>query len=52
MLESELLAVLEHTSDAALCGPEEGEIQLWNKSAEKLFGYSRSQALQAICVEG
>jgi PAS domain S-box-containing protein len=51
MLETELFALLERTSDAAFCVTEEGEIQSWNKSAEKLFGYSRSQALHKTCYQ-
>jgi PAS domain S-box-containing protein len=38
MLEAELFALLERTSDAAFCVTEQGEIQSWNKAAEKLFG--------------
>jgi PAS domain S-box-containing protein len=51
MLESELFALLERTSDAAFCVTEEGEIQSWNSSAERLFGYSRSQALHKTCYQ-
>ena len=51
MLETELFALLEHTSDAAFSVTEDGEIQSWNSSAEKLFGYSRSQALHKTCYQ-
>ncbi len=51
MLETELFALLEGTSDAAFCVTEEGEIQSWNRSAEKLFGYPRSQALHKTCYQ-
>jgi DNA-binding CsgD family transcriptional regulator len=51
MLETELFALLERTSDAAFSVTEEGQIQSWNKSAEKLFGYSRSQALHKTCYQ-
>jgi len=51
MLEAELFALLERTSDAAFCVTEQGEIQSWNKAAEKLFGYSRSQALNKTCYQ-
>lgn len=51
MLETELFALLERTSDAAFCVTEQGEIQSWNKAAEKLFGYSRSQALKKTCYQ-
>jgi PAS domain-containing protein len=51
MLETELFALLERTADAAFCVTEQGEIQSWNKAAEKLFGYSRSQALNKTCYQ-
>lgn len=51
MLETELFALLERTSDAAFCVTEQGEIESWNKAAEKLFGYSRSQALKKTCYQ-
>lgn len=40
MLESELFALLQRTTDAAFSVTEEGEIVSWNKAAERLFGYS------------
>jgi PAS domain S-box-containing protein len=51
MLETELFTFLEGTSDAAFSVTEEGQIQSWNKAAEKLFGYSRSQALHKTCYQ-
>ncbi len=51
MLETELFALLECTSDAAFSVTEQGEIQSWNKAAEKLFGYSRPQALHKTCYQ-
>jgi len=33
MLESELFALLEHTSDAAFVLSNEGTVQYWNKAA-------------------
>lgn len=35
----------------AFCVTEQGEIESWNKAAEKLFGYSRSQALKKTCYQ-
>jgi PAS domain S-box-containing protein len=51
MLEAELFAFLERTSDAAFAVTELGEICSWNKSAEKLFGYSASDVLNRTCHE-
>lgn len=39
MLESELFALLEHTTDAAYTVTVDGEVRSWNTAAEKLFGY-------------
>ena len=44
MLESELFALLQGTTDAAFAVTEEGEILSWNKAAEKLLGYSAAEA--------
>ena len=41
MLESELFALLQGTTDAAFSVTEEGEILSWNKAAEKLLGIDR-----------
>jgi PAS domain S-box-containing protein len=51
MLETELFALLEGTSDAAFCVSGEGEIRSWNKSAEKLFGYPSSEAVHKTCYQ-
>lgn len=51
MLELELFDLLEHTSDAAFTLTEQGEIASWNKSAEKLLGYSASEVLHKSCYE-
>ncbi len=51
MLESELFALLEHTSDAAFAVTEEGEIVAWNKNAERLFGYAPSDVLHKTCYD-
>lgn len=49
MLEQELFDLLEGTADAAFSVTDEGEICSWNKGAEKLFGYSRAEALSETC---
>jgi len=51
MLETELFAFLDRTSDAAFAVTEEGEICSWNKSAERIFGYPASEALNHTCFE-
>lgn len=49
MRESELAAMLEGTSDAAFAVDLQGEIRIWNKAAEKLFGCEASFALGKQC---
>lgn len=51
MLENELFALLEGTTDAAFSVTEEGEILSWNKAAEKLFGHPRTAAVHKTCYE-
>ncbi len=51
MLESELFALLERTADAAFAVSEDGEIEYWNKAAERLFGYSADQVKHKSCYE-
>lgn len=51
MLESEIFALLDHTADAAFVVNEEGEIQSWNKAAERLFGYSRADVAHKSCYQ-
>ncbi|HKS72506.1 MAG TPA: LuxR C-terminal-related transcriptional regulator [Terriglobales bacterium] len=51
MLESELFALLEGTTDAAFSVTEEGEILSWNNGAEKLFGHTRAAAVHKTCYE-
>ncbi len=51
MLEAELFAFLEGTSDAAFAVTEQGEIRSWNKAAERLFGYPAADALGHTCSE-
>jgi PAS domain S-box-containing protein len=49
MLQSELLGFLEQTADAAFCVSQQAEICSWNSAAEKLFGYSSSEAIGKSC---
>ena len=49
MLEIELFNLLEGTSDAAFAVTDQGEICSWNKSAEKLFGYTAEEAINKTC---
>jgi PAS domain S-box-containing protein len=49
MLERELFNLLEGISDAAFAVTDQGEICSWNKAAEKLFGYSSTQAISNTC---
>ena len=49
MLQSELLEFLEQTADAGFCVTGQGEICSWNAAAEKLFGYSSSEAIGKSC---
>lgn len=51
MLESELFELLEHTTDAAFCLSESGEVVSWNAAAEKLFGYPAVSALGSSCFQ-
>ncbi len=49
MLDQELFDLLERTADAAFTVTDQGEICSWNKAAERLFGYSKAEALQKSC---
>ena len=51
MLESELFALLEGTSDAAFTITPDGQIKSWNKAAERLFGYSPNEVLHKTCYQ-
>jgi PAS domain S-box-containing protein len=51
MLERELFSLLEHTTDAAFVLSSEGTIQYWNKSAERLLGYSSKEVVNKTCYE-
>jgi len=48
MLESELFAFLENAADAVFVMTDQGEIRFWNKSAEKLLGYSALRGQLAL----
>ncbi len=47
MLDRELFALLEHTTDAAYTVTVEGEICSWNAAAERLFGYTAAKTVGA-----
>jgi PAS domain S-box-containing protein len=49
MLEQELFDLLESTANAAFTITDQSEICSWNKAAETLFGYRKSEALQKAC---
>ena len=51
MLESELFALLEGTTDAAFSVNEQGEIISWNGAAQRLLGYSSSEVLGKSCFQ-
>jgi PAS domain S-box-containing protein len=50
VLERELFAVLEGTSDAAFAVDEEGLIRSWNRAAAKLFGYAPAEIMDQPCA--
>ena len=56
MLESELFAFLEGTTDAAFSVSEQGEIRSWNGAAQRLFGYPfprfLARAVSRYCTDG
>lgn len=51
MLEKELFAFLENTTEAVFAVRETAEICFWNHAAEALFGYSESQASGKTCCD-
>lgn len=51
MLEAELFAFLENTTDGVFALRESGEICFWNNAAKKLFGYTEDEALGKTCSE-
>lgn len=50
MLERELFAILEGTADGAFAVDEQGLVRSWNRAAEKLFGYRKSEVLDKPCA--
>ena len=51
MLETELFAFLENTTDAVFVVTGQGRVRFWNKSAEKIFGYSATEAKGKTCFD-
>jgi PAS domain S-box-containing protein len=51
MLDRDLFEFLEHTADAAFSVSAGAEICSWNASAEKLFGFSRAEAIGKTCAQ-
>ena len=51
MLEAELFALLEGTSDGVFAVRETGEICFWNRAARELFGYPEEKVLGRTCSE-
>jgi PAS domain S-box-containing protein len=49
MLEAELFAFLENTTDAVFAVRQRGEICFWNHAAESLFGYTSEEAIGKTC---
>ena len=49
MLEAELFAFLENTTDAVFAVRETGEICFWNRAARDLFGYPDEEVLGKTC---
>lgn len=51
MLETELFTLMDKTADAAFAIAEDGEIEYWNKAAERLFGYPASEVMHKSCYQ-
>ena len=49
MLEAELFAFFENTTDGVFAVRESGEICFWNRAAKELFGYTEAEALGKTC---
>jgi PAS domain S-box-containing protein len=49
MLDTELFALFDNTTDATFIVNEEGTICSWNKAAESLFGFTAGEALHQTC---
>jgi PAS domain S-box-containing protein len=50
VLERELFAILDSTADGAFAVDEQGLVCSWNRAAEKLFGYKKSEVLDRPCA--
>ncbi|MEJ2009029.1 MAG: LuxR C-terminal-related transcriptional regulator [Acidobacteriota bacterium] len=50
MLASELFDILETTADGAFAVDEQGLVCSWNRTAEKLFSYRKSEVLGRPCA--
>lgn len=51
MIERQLKKFLEGTADTAFAVDAQGEIRIWYKAAEKLFGHSAEFAIGKYCPE-
>ena len=51
MLEAELFAFLDNTTDGVFAVRESGEICFWNRAAKELFGYPEEEVLGKTCSE-
>ena len=51
MLENELFAIFERTTDAAFAVSEDGGIEYWSKAADRLFGYTAEEARHKTCYQ-
>lgn len=49
MLEGELFAFLENTTDGVFAVRESGEICFWSRAAQELFGYREEEVLGKSC---
>lgn len=49
MLEAELFAFLDNTTDGVFAVRESGEICFWNRAAKDLFGYAEEEVLGKTC---
>lgn len=50
MLASEVFKILEGTADGAFAVDEQGLVCSWNRAAERLFGYKKSEVLDKPCA--
>ena len=51
MLDSELLALLEHTADAAFAITDDGRIRSWNRAAERMLGHAASRVVGRLVAD-